>query len=303
VKLASIPICMVQGHEWFESRQMTGFETCRRCRSRRRKPWDGPTLSPYEQGEAPELPALPYTITVAARKGGSGKSTIALHLALAAHLRGHKVLLADTDVQRSSIESLDARDGDRPEVVSSRGAALRTLQAQAAARHAEYLIVDTPAGPGADLTLAMMISDLTLLIARPSFLDIAAAARSFYEARALGRPATILLNQAQPARGGQEAASVARAMEALRHTRLPAAPLTLHARTVYQTAVARGRSVEELGPSPAADEVAALWRHVEAMRAEALAERAVAGAAPAEAAAQSERPTLAPAHQPGDQLV
>ena len=233
---------MVQGHEWLESRQMTGFETCRRCRSRRRKPWDGPTLSPYEQGEALELPALPYTITVAARKGGSGKSTIALHLALAAHLRGHKVLLADTDVQRSSAESLDARDGDRPEAVSTRGAALRTLQAQAAARQVEYLIVDTPAGPGADLTLAMMISDLTLLIARPSFLDITAAARSFYEARALGRPATILLNQAQPARGGQEAASVARALEALRHTRLPAAPLILHALTVYQTAVARGRS-------------------------------------------------------------
>ncbi len=138
----------------------------------------------------------------------------------------------------------------------------------------EYLIVDTPAGPGADLTLAMMISDLTLLIARPSFLDIAAAARSFYEARALARPATILLNQAQPARGGREAASVARALEALRHTRLPAAPLILHARTAFQTAVARGRSVEELGPSPAADEAASLWRHVEAMRAEALADRA-----------------------------
>jgi chromosome partitioning protein len=297
VKLASIPICLVQGHDWVESRALTGFETCRRCRSRRRKPWDGPTLSPYREGDAPELPALPYTITVAARKGGSGKSTIALHLALAAHLRGHKVLLADTDVQRSSTEALDAREGDRPEAIATRGAALRTLQAQAA-HHVDYLIVDTPAGPGADLTLAMMISDLTLLVARPSFLDIAAAARSFYEARALERPASILLNQAQPARGGQEAASVARAMEALRHTRLPAAPLILHARTAYQTAVARGRSVEELGPSPAADEVAALWRHVEAMRAGAQADPRFADQNLAELATESASPAPAPERQP-----
>ena len=34
------------------------------------------------------------TIAVIARKGGSGKTTIATHLALAAHLRGYKTLLA-----------------------------------------------------------------------------------------------------------------------------------------------------------------------------------------------------------------
>ena len=258
---------MVQGHDWVESRQLTGFETCRRCRSRRRRAFAGPPV--YAEVESVDRGELPRTITVAARKGGSGKSTIALHLALAAHLRGHHVMLADTDVQRSSTEALDARpDADRLEAIPTRGTALRMLHAQAAARGVDYLIIDTPAGPGPDLTLAMMLSDLNLLVARPSFLDIAAAVRSFYEARTLDRPATILLNQAPPARNGQESAAVGRALEALRHTRLPAAPVIMHARTAFQTAVARGCSVEELGASPAADEVAALWRHVETMLAE-----------------------------------
>ena len=35
------------------------------------------------------------TIAVIARKGGSGKTTVAMHLALAAHLRGYKTLVAE----------------------------------------------------------------------------------------------------------------------------------------------------------------------------------------------------------------
>ena len=42
------------------------------------------------------------TIAVIALKGGSGKTTLATHLALAAHLRGQDVLVADTDPQASA---------------------------------------------------------------------------------------------------------------------------------------------------------------------------------------------------------
>ena len=54
------------------------------------------------------------TITVLSRKGGSGKTTLAVNLALMAFLRGHKVLLADIDPQRSASDALRARGEPGP---------------------------------------------------------------------------------------------------------------------------------------------------------------------------------------------
>lgn len=269
MKLTGIPVCLAQGHVWGESHQFPGFETCRRCRQRRRAPRSsGAAGVAGEDGAPGGTPGFLRTVTVAARKGGSGKSTIALQVAIAAHLRGHKVLLADTDSQQSSMESLSARDGDRLECVAAVGSTLPALKARAAASGVRYLIIDTPGGPGTDLSQAMAISDLNLLVARPSFLDIAAAARTFNEARTLNRPALIVLNQAPPARGGEESAAAAKALEALRYTRLPVSQVIVHARAVFQKAAAMGRSVEELGASAAAEEAAALWREVEALLAQ-----------------------------------
>jgi cellulose biosynthesis protein BcsQ len=64
------------------------------------------------------------TIAVIARKGGSGKSTVALHIALAAHLRGRKVLLADTDAQRSATHTLKGRLAAGPALADTSGAKL-----------------------------------------------------------------------------------------------------------------------------------------------------------------------------------
>ena len=54
------------------------------------------------------------TLAVIALKGGSGKTTIATHLALAAHLRGLDVLVADTDPQKSARDVLSSREAEGP---------------------------------------------------------------------------------------------------------------------------------------------------------------------------------------------
>jgi chromosome partitioning protein len=43
----------------------------------------------------------------------------------------------------------------------------------------------------------------------------------------------------------------------------PVAPVILRSRTIYQTALERGRSAEEMSDRAAADEMAALWAFVE----------------------------------------
>ncbi|MBI1197695.1 MAG: AAA family ATPase [Phenylobacterium sp.] len=203
------------------------------------------------------------TIAVIARKGGSGKSTVAVHLALAAHRRGRRVILADTDAQRSSSHALKGREGGGPEVVATSGAKLFALQLSAVREGVDLLVIDTPAVVEEELSHAIVAADLCLLVIRPTFLDLAAAAQTTDIVRRLRKPLVAVVNQAASARAGTEPPLVKRALKVLEMLRLPVAPALLRSRTGYQTALDLGRSVEEMDGQPeAASEVAALWSFV-----------------------------------------
>jgi chromosome partitioning protein len=208
------------------------------------------------------------TIAVVARKGGAGKTTLAVHLALAGHLRGVRTILADADPQRSASEALKGRVTPGPKRIETSGPKLFALID--ASRRADYemLIIDTPCGPEQEVGAAISLADLVLVAVRPTFLDIAAAVRTIETTRRLGRPAQIVLNQAFSMRAGQETPSVVKALEALRFSGLPICPAVIRSRAVMQTALASGRSAEEFGPSPAERDIAALWRCVNAAAAE-----------------------------------
>jgi chromosome partitioning protein len=203
------------------------------------------------------------TIAVIARKGGAGKTTVATQLALAAYLRGYATLLADIDPQRSSTEVLKARASPGPECVDISGPRLSGLQMSAVQAGVEAMIIDTAAGAEEDVASAIVLADLSLLILRPTFLDLAAAIQTVDVVRRLRKPAMIVVNQAPPARGGVEAPAVKRALKALAILRLPVAPTILRARNVYQTALETGRSAEETDDRVAAQEIAALWGFIE----------------------------------------
>jgi chromosome partitioning protein len=202
------------------------------------------------------------TVAVVARKGGAGKTTLAIHLAIAGYLRGIRTLLADADPQRSASGSLKGRTLPGPKLVETNGPKLFALQDMARRAGHELLVIDTPCAPEQDVAHAMVIADLTLIVVRPTFLDIASAVRTTDTARRLGRKAHIVVNQAYAMRQGREPPSVQKAFEALRFTGLPVCPEVIRARSSMQTALAAGRSVEEYGPSPAEHDMAALWRHV-----------------------------------------
>ena len=204
------------------------------------------------------------TIAVIARKGGSGKSTVAVHLALAAHLRGRRVLVADTDAQRSATQVLRGRIGEGPETVESSGPKLFALQLGAGRGGVDLMVVDTPAVVEEEISHAIVAADLCLLVIRPTFLDIAASLQTAEIVRRLRKPALVVLNQAPSPRGGIEAPSVKRAQEALKLLRLPVIPTILRARMNYQAALETGRSAEELDPATeAAREIGDLWRFVD----------------------------------------
>ncbi len=204
------------------------------------------------------------TIAVVARKGGSGKTTVAVNLAVAAWRRGYEVRIADTDPQGSASEVMKARKLEGPPVLRTTGQALFETEKTAPAQGFDTTILDTPAASVDEICHAIALSQLSLLVIRPTFLDIAAALQTAQILRSLRKPGLIVLNQAPVPRGGVEPPSVKRALSALRLMQLPVVPIVLRARAVYQTSLASGRSVEELDAgNPAADEVAGLWGYVE----------------------------------------
>ena len=213
------------------------------------------------------------TLAVIALKGGSGKTTVATHLALAAHLRAIDTLVVDIDPQHSARDILGAREEPGPACVTSTGRNVVAAQFGALAERRDLLVVDTPAGAVEEVGEAIVVADHVVLVVRPTLIDLSGLARSLSLVRRLGRPHTVVINQAPVARESVEAPLVKRAMKGLDYMQAPVAPVILRSRSIYQTALERGRSAEEMADRAAAKEIAALWDHIDARMA-ARSERA-----------------------------
>jgi len=209
------------------------------------------------------------TLAVIALKGGSGKTTVATHLAVAAYLRGVDVLVADTDPQHSTSDVFAAREQPGPDCLQTTGAGLLAVKLDAVRRKKQMMIIDTAAGAVEDVSEAMVLADFCVLVVRPTLLDIAGLVRSFSLVKKLGRPCAVVLNQAPVAREAVEAPLVKRALRGLDYMRAPTAPVILRNRAIYQTALERGRSAEEANDLAAAKEIAALWDYLQEAMAEA----------------------------------
>jgi chromosome partitioning protein len=213
------------------------------------------------------------TLAVMSRKGGAGKTTVAVNLTLVARAMGVKAVLADADPLRSAGEVLRGRPEATAILFETAASKLFALREASARSGADLLIIDTPAAPEQDITEAVKIADLSLAVARPTYLDLAAAVRSVAIIQQLGREGMVVLNQCAPPRHGVEPPAVLKAFEALRFAGLPVTPAALRSRVVYQTAFAQGRSVLEIDQDGAASaEVRELFTCVwSALRGEAWA--------------------------------
>jgi len=117
---------------------------------------------------------MPASRTIAAinPKGGTGKTTVAVHLTAAAHQDGHQTALLDADAQGSALD-WDRRtpDGyDAPEVQPV--GTERTLAAAIEQIGAELIVIDAPARLDEQTGRVLTNADLALVPVRPSGLDL-----------------------------------------------------------------------------------------------------------------------------------
>lgn len=115
-----------------------------------------------------------HVIAVLNQKGGSGKTTIATHLARALQLEGKEVLLVDSDPQGSARDWAAVREDQPVTVVGiDRPTIGRDLKSVA---HQEFVVIDG-APQAADLAVsAIKAADFVLIPVQPSPYDIWATA-------------------------------------------------------------------------------------------------------------------------------
>lgn len=114
------------------------------------------------------------TIGVISQKGGSGKTTLAIHLAVAAHQAGQQAVLADLDEQASATQWHQSRSESMPYVQPTHSASLAQTANAAANEGVDVLVLDTAPQSNQAAMLAAQISDVILIPCRPSVMDLRA---------------------------------------------------------------------------------------------------------------------------------
>jgi chromosome partitioning protein len=207
-----------------------------------------------------------HTIVLATQKGGSGKSTIAIGLALAAMKAGHTVRLIETDSQGTLSNWQSRRVYAEPIVEPLYGADEIAPRLQALSGSGVTLtIIDTAGGVSAATTAAIRCADLCLIPSRPSVADIEAAATTLNLVRSCDKPFAFVLNQT-PIRGQRvsNAATVLADEEPLDPLGVLALPCIVM-RNDHQDALGLGLAVSEYAATgKSADEIRGLWQWVEA---------------------------------------
>ena len=200
------------------------------------------------------------TIAFVTQKGGSGKSTIASSLAVAApHEMKEKVCVIDMDPQGSLANWAKTRGGGDIEVIASGAAHLPALLSSLERRGFTLAILDTPGAEGAASSAAMQVADLNIIPSRPSMFDLWASARTRAALKEIGGDFVFLLNQCPPA---QQTARVQDGVETLEEMGGLISPLIL-TRVDYQESARHGWGVTELNPyGAAAEEMRGLWQSV-----------------------------------------
>ena len=205
-------------------------------------------------------------IAIASQKGGSGKTTLAAHLAVEAENSGAgPVMLIDGDPQRTLTQWWE----DRAENGTFAPGLLKRNGKEAGDRDfnlladmesmrefgANFVIVDTPPGLSSEIQEAVRHADLVVIPVRPSPHDLRASAATVALARNFGKEVLFVLNGAIVRTRICADAILALAQHG------PVAPVIIHSRVSFASAMIDGGTAMELrAESKAAQEIGILWQ-------------------------------------------
>ena len=186
-----------------------------------------------------------HTVAVIAEKGGVGKTTLTLALAVGAVLEGRRVAVIDTDPQATASKWTDRREAEFPWVVPTHAARLRAAIEQAEAQGIDFLVIDTPPHAGTDAAEAARLADVVVIPVEPHLFTLETLPKLGDLLKIAGDPpAFVVVNKASTqGKEGEQAAEHIRALG------LAVCPVVVHQRAAHRHAGNVGQAAAEFEPS------------------------------------------------------
>jgi len=182
-----------------------------------------------------------YTVALIAQKGGTGKTTLAVSLAVAAGQVGMTSIIIDLDPQGTACNWKDRRKSDGPVVIDAQPGRLAAALAKAEENGVDFAVIDTPARNEQSALAAAKAADLVLIPCRPQAYDLETIPNTKEILTLAGnKPAVVVLNAVPPVGDRHE-----QARELLNRLQIPVCPYTLGHRAVFGDAGAVGQAAQE----------------------------------------------------------
>lgn len=196
---------------------------------------------------------MPGTIvTIAQQKGGAGKTTLAIHLALVWAAGGKRVALVDIDPQASLSTWFRVRHerlgaGGTPIEAAAVSGWRVTGEVERQARAHDIVLIDSPPHAETEARIAVRAGKLVIVPVQPSPIDLWATKPTLDLARAEKTPSLLVLNRV-PAR----AKLTGTVLEAFNALDVPLAKSRIGNRVALAAAINEGQGILEYEPSSAA---------------------------------------------------
>ncbi|MDB5511965.1 MAG: chromosome partitioning protein [Enterovirga sp.] len=193
-------------------------------------------------------------ITFVTQKGGSGKSTLCISLAVAAQEAGQSVCILEMDRQATVTDWAEHRRADTPEVAQIDATQLDDVMARLRDSDFDYVFIDTPGVDSPGSLAAIRAADLCVIPCRPTPADLRAFKPTLAAIYRLEKKFAFVLNQTPPRSYRVRDAADGLAVLGV----LP--DVNIVTRNDHQDALGMGQGVTEFNPTgQAATEIRRLW--------------------------------------------
>jgi chromosome partitioning protein len=201
-----------------------------------------------------------FVVSLIGQKGGSGKTTLSLNLAVAAARSGLSACILDLDPQANAANWRDRRAGDNPAVVSAPPSRLRQTLDAARSNGARFCLIDTPGKSDSAAIAAASAANVVLIPVNPQMfhLETLPGVLQLLRVASPVPPAWVVLNDIHPLAKSQ-AATLKTVIS--KNYGIPVCPVHLSHLEIYGSSADAGETPLETDPKGrAAGEVRALWK-------------------------------------------